>query len=212
MSRALPLPQLRVMRPSTSDYPRSPGSPTGSMDRDDECMGDHGGAGRTTTERGTTPATHTSGVERTTAPNHRHHHDTVGPSLVAEVAVCPRTAQRIALRLHDASHVLVFERLFTGEWAKQELVLRGLVSAKSRFGGSPPLPRALSFAGGPAAVAHRHGRGQQQQQPQGLSSGVVEGSWLAVYWDFGEYSEVRTYPMYYLPHRLMQCDMSVLFD
>eukprot|EP00927_Polykrikos_kofoidii_P023010 TRINITY_DN21313_c3_g1_i1.p1 TRINITY_DN21313_c3_g1~~TRINITY_DN21313_c3_g1_i1.p1 ORF type:complete len:619 (+),score=86.28 TRINITY_DN21313_c3_g1_i1:46-1857(+) len=142
--------------------------------------------------------------------------------VVAEVAVCPRTAQRIAVRLANVAHVLVFERLGT-TWGKQELSLRGLISARSRdpgpSGSLPPMPLSVAFAaGGHVSVALRDGQAvgpQQKQQPAPLpgSSLLPEGSLLAVYWDFGDQgAEVRTYPMYYLPFRLMKHSPCVLFD
>jgi len=115
--------------------------------------------------------------------------------VVLEVAVCPRTAQRVAVRVKGASHILVFERLGSEGWARQELVLRGFVSA----GGDTARPCSLAFAGNPARRCQL--------------DAFFEGSLLAVYWDFGEdRTEVRTYPMHYLPYKLMQNDASVLFD
>lgn len=123
---------------------------------------------------------------------------------VLEVAVCPRTAQRVAVRIAGASHILVFECLCAEGWTRQELALRGLISATAGRGtdsASEDLPRpcAVAFAGG---TVHR-----LQWDARG------EGSLLAVYWDFaGRGAEVRTYPMHFLPHKLVQADASVLFD
>lgn len=130
---------------------------------------------------------------------------------VLEIAVCPRTQQRIAVRVENASHVMVFERLGTEGWVRQELVLRGLISAtrstiEALVAGSEvnlaeaARPRALAFA--------RH----TMHRPRG-GDPLVEGSLLAVYWDFGgrAAAEVRTYPMHYLPYKLMHSDASLVF-
>lgn len=133
---------------------------------------------------------------------------------VVEVAVCPRTHQRIAALVDGAPHVLVFERQGTEGWVRQELVLLGSVGAKTSGAtdamdeegpgmdggrGDVPRPRSIAFAGN--AVHQQRG------------DASYEGSLLAVYWEFGHgVAEVRTYPMHFLPYRLMHSDASVIFD
>jgi len=115
---------------------------------------------------------------------------------VLELAVCPRTQQRVALLLEAEARVLVFERLAGEAWARQELVLRGLVAAAGAQGPEAPRPRALAFAAGP-------------RRRQG--AGPFEASLLAVYWDLpGHAAEVRTYPMHYLPSKLVHSDAAVV--
>mmetsp|Transcript_64624 Transcript_64624/g.140701 ORF Transcript_64624/g.140701 Transcript_64624/m.140701 type:complete len:559 (+) Transcript_64624:42-1718(+) len=129
---------------------------------------------------------------------------------VVEVSVCPRTAQRVALRLHGGPHVLIFDRQGSDDWMKQELTLRGLVSSAAPRGSSGsasshPMPCSVAFAGSPV----------RRSEQSGLSrwDALYEGSLLAVYWDFGERGqEVRTYPMYHLPCRRVQYDPGVLLD
>jgi len=129
-----------------------------------------------------------------------------GQQVVLEVAVCPRTRQRIAVRVRGAPHVLVFERLGTEGWVRQELVLLGLVGAKTRPPGDDPVPGQ----GVPRACALAFA---DNAEPRQQGSAAFEGSLLAVYWDFGRgAAEVRTYPMYYLPYKLMHSDLSVVFD
>merc|ERR1712176_575882 len=130
--------------------------------------------------------------------------DTVEWQAVAEVAVCPRTTQRVAVRLHGGSHVLIFQRSGAEAWSRQDLSLRGLVGTSvsstdcADAGGLPPRPCALAFAGN----ASRRTQGTQ-------GNDFFEGSLLAVYWDFGARgAEVRTYPMHFLPYKVMQNDMS----
>jgi len=137
-----------------------------------------------------------------------------GRQAVVEVAVCPRTHQRIAALVDGAPHVLVFERLGAEGWARAELALLGAVGVDTEVHAdlfredSPSMggdgcgmanPRAIAFAGN---VVRR----QRGDAP-------FEGSLLAVYWEFRHgAAEVRTYPMHYLPYKLMHSDLSVLFD
>eukprot|EP00812_Abedinium_dasypus_P011168 NODE_4742_length_645_cov_160.771186.p1 GENE.NODE_4742_length_645_cov_160.771186~~NODE_4742_length_645_cov_160.771186.p1 ORF type:complete len:178 (+),score=41.39 NODE_4742_length_645_cov_160.771186:3-536(+) len=116
------------------------------------------------------------------------------PERVEEVAVCPRTLQRLAVRLENGEHVLVFERSIGTGWAKQDLVLRGRLHASHRRGGemgdevASAMPRALAFA--------VHAPRWRQLTTH------YEGSLLAVYWASALGAEVRTYPMHYMPQSM----------
>lgn len=179
---------------------------------------------------------------------------------VLEVAVCPRTGQRVAALVEDASgvaHVLLFERAGLlgntatgafgggGVWGRREICFKGLITASCTHGGNEPgargaaLPRpvALAFASGRtptgAADARAPGAnigaafdkccwpgpgadGSGGASTTGASGAGItyEGSLLAVYWRFGgeDRAEVRTYPMHFLPHNLVESDASLLFD
>lgn len=132
---------------------------------------------------------------------------------VLEVAVCPRTAQRIAVRLENVTHVLVFERLGTEGWLKQDLALRGLIcatrcshpSSTNLIGHSDDL---ADMQPTPCAVAFACNSSQSCQWDS-----TSEGSLLAVYWNFGASgAEVRTYPLHFLPYKLLQSDSRIMYD
>ncbi|CAK9088087.1 unnamed protein product [Durusdinium trenchii] len=63
-------------------------------------------------------------------------------SPVQEVAVCPRTAQRVAVRLDGCREVLIYERATCGlaGWSHRELMPCGRLAAPGAF------PQALAFA------------------------------------------------------------------
>jgi len=116
---------------------------------------------------------------------------------IEEVAVCPRTWQRIAVRVNGDPRVLIFERGCEGGW-KQDVC--GSISAVGNTeGGQLPQPLAIAFS---------------QNYPQQLPrDNLFEGSLLAVLWEFAERGrEVRTYPMHFLPQLLLQKDGNVLLD
>merc|ERR1712137_324997 len=118
-----------------------------------------------------------------------------GSPIVEEIAVCPRTFQRVAVRLKDTPHVPVFECLAVNTWVKQDIILRGLVSASHEVSSWSAahderqlfhaMPRALAFAGN----ATRHCSRDM----------FLEGSLLSVYWESPGGVDLRTYPMHYLP-------------
>lgn len=118
---------------------------------------------------------------------------------VVGIAVCPRSGQRLAVLLADSPLVLIFERLgpdATGPTAK--LSLRGLLGAAPR-GTREVRPLAASFAKCPVSNSP--------------CDSLFEGSLLAVLWDFGAgTSEVRTYPMHYLPQIMLRKGMNGLLD
>eukprot|EP00933_Yihiella_yeosuensis_P053055 TRINITY_DN5121_c0_g2_i1.p1 TRINITY_DN5121_c0_g2~~TRINITY_DN5121_c0_g2_i1.p1 ORF type:complete len:636 (+),score=74.36 TRINITY_DN5121_c0_g2_i1:47-1954(+) len=126
------------------------------------------------------------------------------PMRVLEVAVCPRTTQRVALRIADCDHVVIFERPGCGlaGWTRRELLPCGLISATdSSSEGLSAKPLSIAFAAGRGAS--RLGlQGSGSSKLADLSS--FEGSLLAVFWGFASSGEVRTYPMHYLPSRLLQ--------
>ncbi|CAE7520846.1 vapA [Symbiodinium pilosum] len=101
---------------------------------------------------------------------------------VLEVSVCPRSAQRLAVRLEGCREVLVYERPTCGlaGWSHRELSPCGILAAEGA------VPAALAFA------AHA---------PQRSAA----GSLLAVYWHLhsGRH-EVRTYPMHFLPSSVLE--------
>eukprot|EP00913_Durusdinium_trenchii_P029040 g27229.t1 len=109
----------------------------------------------------------------------------IGDSPVQEVAVCPRTAQRVAVRLDGCREVLIYERATCGlaGWSHRELMPCGRLAAPGAF------PQALAFA----------------EKAKAMGSPESEGSLLAVHWLFDcGHSEVRTYPFHYLPAKLLQ--------
>eukprot|EP00931_Biecheleriopsis_adriatica_P055128 TRINITY_DN32525_c0_g1_i1.p1 TRINITY_DN32525_c0_g1~~TRINITY_DN32525_c0_g1_i1.p1 ORF type:complete len:637 (+),score=97.61 TRINITY_DN32525_c0_g1_i1:32-1912(+) len=124
--------------------------------------------------------------------------------VVLEVAVCPRAAQRVAVRLEGCREVLVFDKPGCGlaGWSQTELMPCGPISAVC--GSEEDVrPLALSFAAGRLGkqIGLRGSSGR-------IDEGCFEGSLLAVYWGFksaaGERAEVRTYPMHYLPTAVLQ--------
>lgn len=121
---------------------------------------------------------------------------------IVSIAVCPRTGQRLAVLLEGSPLVLIFERLGSdAAGLTSKLALRGLLGVAPRDS-SQVRPVAVSFA--ECAV-------EQQQHSQ--CDALFEGSLLAVFWDYGEGgSEVRTYPMHYLPQTMLRNGMSGLLD
>mmetsp|Transcript_22380 Transcript_22380/g.43600 ORF Transcript_22380/g.43600 Transcript_22380/m.43600 type:complete len:569 (-) Transcript_22380:3-1709(-) len=131
---------------------------------------------------------------------------------VLQVAVCPRTRQRVALIVENCPQILVFERLCAEGWERQELVLRGLIGAA--LGATEPgVADAASGAAELARPCALAFAGRMLRRPR-VGDTLYEGSMLAVYWDFGGGTapEVRTYPMHYVPYGLMHNDASVAFD
>lgn len=123
-------------------------------------------------------------------------------AIVLEVAVCPRSAQRVALRVQGCQQVLVFERPRCGlaGWSRRELLPCGKICA-SGADGEDVRPLALSFARGVETS-------EQRSLRSGELEGCFEGSLLAIYWSFSSQGanrgEVRTYPMHYLPTQVLQ--------
>lgn len=116
---------------------------------------------------------------------------------VEHIAVCPRTSQRVAVSFSGVPQLAVFERLGAEGWSRQDLAFQGLVGCA--VGHVHPLPLALGFAANPVHTGHTR-------------DSSFEGSLLAVLWSFGDSgSEIRTYPMHFLPYKLMQKDPNVLF-
>mmetsp|Transcript_55114 Transcript_55114/g.131334 ORF Transcript_55114/g.131334 Transcript_55114/m.131334 type:complete len:591 (-) Transcript_55114:72-1844(-) len=127
-----------------------------------------------------------------------------------EVSVCPRTWQRIAVRVEGVNHILIFERVGAEGWLRQEVVYRGVITALARpdvlgsaagadAGQATARPLALEFAGNAKRRSSREA--------------AVEGSLLAVLWDFSDRGrEIRTYPMYYLPAALVKQKPGMLFQ
>lgn len=114
---------------------------------------------------------------------------------VQEVAVCPRTTQRVALRLDKRSEVFIYERATCGlaGWSQRELMPCGRLATQGAF------PQALAFAEKAKVIG---------------SANSTEGSLLAVHWLFDSgHNEVRTYPFHYLPAKLLQngADANALF-
>jgi len=147
--------------------------------------------------------------------------ETTQQQAVLQVAVCPRTQQRIAAVVEGIPHVLVFERSGTEGWVRQDLVLLGLVRASSSSSASAPSAPGdtASQLEGPA-LADIQADGSRARSIAFAGNTVhrqqgdaFEGSLLAVYWEFEQYAaEVRTYPMYFTPYKLMHSDLSVMFD
>eukprot|EP00746_Dinoflagellata_sp_MGD_P012756 gnl/MRDRNA2_/MRDRNA2_127328_c0_seq1.p1 gnl/MRDRNA2_/MRDRNA2_127328_c0~~gnl/MRDRNA2_/MRDRNA2_127328_c0_seq1.p1 ORF type:complete len:535 (+),score=65.65 gnl/MRDRNA2_/MRDRNA2_127328_c0_seq1:86-1690(+) len=115
------------------------------------------------------------------------------------IAVCPRSAQRLAVIFEGSPMVLVFERVASdAAGLTSKLALRGLLGVAPR-GTMQVRPLAVSFAECPVIKSP--------------CDALFEGSLLAVLWDFGDGgSEVRTYPLHYLPQTMLRNGMSGLLD
>lgn len=103
---------------------------------------------------------------------------------VQEVAVCPRTTQRVAVRMDKHREVFIYERATCGlaGWSHRELMPCGRLAAQGAY------PQALAFA----------------EKTKIIGSQQTEGSLLAVHWLFDSgHVEVRTYPFHYLPAKLL---------
>lgn len=118
---------------------------------------------------------------------------------VAEVSVCPKTGNFVAIRLHSVAHVLIFQRVEKEGWAKQDLILWGLVAAdglRTDLYAVKVESEATAFADAIRSYPIAVGFAAANSSPFSSQFQDRDPSVLAVYWEFGDGApEVRTYPL-----------------